>query len=139
MQKINQTTNTQQRPNLSGTQVEMQAFAFLSESQLLDSGIPIKIQDDCYPDVWDAMINPILNKCDLDLNSSKEDFDVEYFDITVDIENSTYTLHGVYKANVNSYSLSIVQQLNVNLELPLTLPLPSILLNILSANSAETE
>jgi hypothetical protein len=139
MQKINQTTNTQQRPNLSGTQVEMQAFAFLSESQLLDSGIPIEIQDDCYSDVWDAMINPILNKCDLDLNSSKEDFDVEYFDITVDIENSTYTLHGVYKANVNSYSLSIVQQLNVNLELPLTLPLPSILLNILSANSAETE
>jgi hypothetical protein len=139
MQKINQTTNTQQRPNLSGTQVEMQSFAFLSDSQLLNSGIPIEIQDDCYGEVLDAMLNPIIKKCDLDLDCSKEDYDVEYLDITVDIENSTYTLHGVYKANVNSYSFSIVSPIKVNSELPLTLPLPSILLNRLSANSAETE
>jgi hypothetical protein len=139
MKKSNQTTNTQQRPNLSGTQVEMQSFAFLSDSQLLNSGIPIEIQDDCYGKVLDAMLNPIIKKCDLDLDCSKEDYDVEYLDITVDIENSTYTLHGVYKANVNSYSFSIVSPIKVNSELPITFPIPSILLNMLSANYAETE
>lgn len=129
-QFVNESTDN--RSDLSGQTVSFQNFAFLSDEQLEGIDLSMQDQEDAFGEVEDAMIGALVQKIGLDTNPDEMDYDLEYFDITVDLENNTYTLHEVYKADASSYSIGIRQPIKVRAKLPMTLPLPKVVSDILS-------
>lgn len=118
--------------NLSGQTVDFQNFAFLSDEQLSSIDLSAQDQEDSFSEVESAMLDALIEKIGLDTNPDEMDYDLEYFDITVDLENNTYTLHGVYEADAATYSININQPIKVRAKLPMTLPLPKVVTDILS-------
>ena len=127
-----------QHSDLSGQSVSFQNFAFLSDEQLQNLDLSGQDQDDAFDEVAIAMVDPLLQKLGLNLSPDGQSsdgmtyYDLEYYDITVDLENGTYTLHGVYEADAASYSLNIVKPIKVNAQLPITLPIPKVVSDIIS-------
>ena len=118
--------------DLSGQSVSFQNFAFLSDEQLENLDLSAQDQEDAFDEVATAMIGQLDQKIGLNTDSEEMYYDLEYYDITVDLENGTYTLHGVYEADAATYSLNINKPIEVNAKLPMTLPLPQVVSDILS-------
>jgi len=131
-QFVNESRET--RPDLSGQVMPFQNIAFLSDEQLEDldlSDEDIRDLEDAGDEMTLAMLDPLIQKIGLDTDPDERDYDLEYYDITVDLGNGTYTLHGVYEADATSYSLNIKQPIEASAQLPITLPIPDLVSGIL--------
>lgn len=125
-QFVNESSNTDRVQYKDGDLVDMPNFAYLSNEQLEELDIPADIIEDEYTEVQNEIVNAALDKIVLDIEETGE----EYFDITVNLEDSTFTLYGIYDASYIDYmefgsegKFKIYEPIQVD-GLPITLPLP---------------
>jgi hypothetical protein len=122
-------------PDLSGQAMPFHHIAYLSDEQIEDldlSDDDIIDMDDAFDEVMTAMVDPLLQKIGFDdRHDEMLHYDVVYYDITVDLVNGTYTLHGVYEATATDEYLRINKPIKVSAQLPITLPIPDLVSGIL--------